>query len=160
MIRRGLFIVVLALAACGDQELLLEGERLDVRGNPVPIETVNRAAPLALPSATSNASWTHVGGNTRHQIVHPALGQSLSVAWQVPIGKGNGRKHRITADPVVSAGRVFTLDSQATVSATSTSGERIWSRDLTPPTDRSSDASGGGLAVDGDTVYVTTGYGE
>lgn len=160
MIRRGLFIAVLALAACGDQELLLEGERLDVRGNPVPIETVNRAAPLALPSATSNASWTHVGGNTRHQIVHPALGQSLSVAWQVPIGKGNGRKHRITAVPVIDNGRIFVMDSRARLTAVSTAGAPIWSVDLTPASDDPDDGSGGGIAVAGNTVYATNGFGQ
>ncbi|MGR3511639.1 MAG: outer membrane protein assembly factor BamB family protein [Paracoccaceae bacterium] len=160
MRRAGLWIAALALAGCAEQELLLEGERLDLDGNPIPVEVVNRAAPLPLPRAVANTSWTHVGGSTRHQIIHPALGSSLSVAWSVPIGQGNGRKHRISADPVVENGRVFTLDSRARVSATSTRGQPLWSVDLTPATDGADEGSGGGLAVAGSRVFATNGFGE
>lgn len=156
----GLWIAVLGLAACAEQEFLLEGERLDVRGNPLPVESVSRAAPVSLPPAVTNDSWSHAGGSTRHTITHPALGSSLSVAWSVPIGQGNDRKHRITADPVVANGRVFTLDSRARVSATSTSGQPLWSVDLTPATDGSDEGSGGGLAVAGNRLFVTNGFGE
>lgn len=160
MKRCGLWVAVLALAACAEQEFLLEGERLDARGNPVPEESVNRAAPLPLPTAVSNGAWTHVGGSTRHLIAHPALGTTLAQAWSVSIGEGNGRKHRITADPVIENGRIFTLDSRARVSATSTSGQPIWSVDLTPSTDASDEGSGGGLAVSGNRLFVTNGFGQ
>jgi outer membrane protein assembly factor BamB len=65
----------------------------------------------------------------------------------------------LTADPVVAAGRIFTLDSRAQVQATSTSGQVLWRADLTPPAEESGDGSGGGIATDGATVYVTTGFG-
>jgi len=76
------------------------------------------------------------------------------------IGEGDGRRVRITADPVVAGDRVFTLDAISTVTATSTGGATLWSADLTPPTDRPTDASGGGLAVAGDVLIVSTGFGE
>lgn len=150
------------LAACGEQELLLPGERLDVRGGaPATIEdAVNRALPLSLPAASVNADWTHRNGNPSHSLTHPALDRALQPVWSVRIGEGNGRKHRLTADPVVSNGRVFALDSRALVTALSTAGATLWSRDLTPPSDRPDDASGGGIAASGDRIYVTTGFGE
>ncbi len=153
------------LAACGNREVILEGERLDLRAPLDPEETVVEevaevSTDITLPAQVNHTEWTHRNGTASHRIQHPALSRTLASVWSANIGSGDSRKHRITADPVVSAGRVFALDSQATVSATSTAGAQIWSRDLTPPTDRSSDASGGGLAVDGDTVYVTTGFGE
>ncbi len=160
MIRRGLVIALLVLTACSDPELLLEGERLDVRGNPVPVEKANRAAPLPLPRATVNRDWTHAGGNVRHQISHPALDSSLSLVWSVAIGDGNDRKHRITADPVVSNGRIFVMDSRARVSAVSTAGALLWTTDLTPAFDSPDDGSGGGLAVSDNRVYATNGFGE
>ncbi|MCG6884104.1 MAG: PQQ-binding-like beta-propeller repeat protein [Silicimonas sp.] len=160
MIRRGLTLALVMLAACSEPEFLLEGERLDVRGNPVPSETVNRSLPLALPVPVQNAEWTHSGGNTSHQFSHAALDRELSVAWSAPIGKGNDRKHRITADPVVSGGRVFAMDSRAQLTAVSTGGAVLWSADLSPSTDASDDGSGGGLAVAGGRVYATTGFGE
>ncbi len=80
--------------------------------------------------------------------------------WSAPIGQANDRRHRITAEPVSDGQRIFTIDSRALVSATSTSGATIWSRDLTPPSDRSDDGSGGGLAVAGARVFVVTGFGD
>ena len=152
-------VALVGLAACGDQELILEGERLDIVGA-VDTEVVNRADPLNLPAARTNADWTHLGGNNQHHLSHVALNRTLNLAWSAGIGEGNGRKHRITADPVVGGGRVFTMDSRATVSAFTTAGAGVWSRDLTPASDNSDDASGGGLALGGGSVFVTTGFGE
>ena len=55
-------------------------------------------------------------------------------------------------------GRVFTLDVEAHLSAFDVkSGDKLWDRDLRG--DEDSDGTlGGGLAVDGGTVYVTTGF--
>ena len=157
-----LFVVSL-LTACGDDELILEGERLDLReglaSNAGAEDSVARAQPLALASPVVNTNWSHTNGSASHKIVHPALDRSLARVWSAPIGKGNDRKHRVTADPVVADGRVFTLDSRAFVSAFSTSGATLWTRDLTPSSDNSDDASGGGLAVEGGTLFVTSGFG-
>ena len=155
-------VAAVLLAACGEQELLLPGERLELTGEaPATLEdAVNRAAPLSLPAAAVNADWTHRNGNPSHALTHPALDRVLQPVWSVRIGEGNGRKHRLTADPVVSNGRVFTLDSRARVTAVTTAGATLWTRDLTPAADRPDDASGGGIAAAGDTLYVTTGFGE
>lgn len=160
VMRRGFLFALLIIAACGEQEILLDGERLDVRGNPFPVEKVNRSAPLALPSAIVNRDWTHVGGNARHQLTHPALATNLNVLWRTSIGQGNDRKHRITADPVVLGGRVFAMDSRARVTAVTTSGTPVWSVDLTPSADNPDDVSGGGLAAIGTRVFATNGFGE
>lgn len=151
--------LLLFLAACGDEEVILSGERLGPRGEAVPTETVNRADPLALPAAVLNADWSHVGGNVRHQQSHVALNRDLRVAWSVPIGEGNSRKFRMTADPVVSGGRIFTMDSRAHVTALNTAGAVVWTADLTPPADNSDEGSGGGLAVSGNRLFVTSGFG-
>ena len=152
-------IAALGLAACGDQEVILEGERLDIVGA-VDGDVVNQALPLNLPAARTNSDWTHVGGNPQHHLSHVTLGQNVSQVWSASIGEGKGRKHRITADPVVGGGRVFTMDSRATVSAITTGGAPVWSRDLTPASENPDDASGGGLAFGGGTVFATTGFGQ
>lgn len=157
--RTTLAALVLFLAACAEEEVLLTGERLDVRGNEIPVETVNRAVPLPLPAPVVNSDWTHVGGNIRHQQSHVALNRTLRPVWSASIGEGNSRKHRLTADPVVAAGRIYTLDSRARVTALTTSGATLWTADLTPPADASDDASGGGVAVAGNRVFVTSGFG-
>jgi outer membrane protein assembly factor BamB len=105
------------------------------------------------------ASWTHRNGGAEHRTVHRALASAPVALWSAGIGSGENRKYRITADPVVLDGRVFTLDSRALVMAHALNGEAVWSHDVTPGSDKSGDASGGGLAVDGDTLFVTTGFG-
>jgi outer membrane protein assembly factor BamB len=76
----------------------------------------------------------------------------------VAIGAGDVRRTRLTTDPVVANGVVYTLDSRARVQATSTSGQVLWSRDLTPARDQNASASGGALAVGGGRLYVASAY--
>ncbi|MBW6505523.1 MAG: PQQ-like beta-propeller repeat protein [Rhodobacteraceae bacterium] len=163
----GLLGVLALVQGCSQRELILPGERIDPRavlqgdtGNlPAPIGgTV--AVPIRLPAQVANAEWTHRGGSPSHAIAHPALGAGTTLQWSAVVGEGAGRKHRITADPVVGAGRIYTLDSRARVSATSTAGGALWSVDLTPVGERADDASGGGLAFAAGKVFVTTGFGE
>ncbi len=164
----GLFSGLLVLGACAEKETYLPGVREDVRSvlhNPelaVPVdagEVVNTTRPIALAATSNNASWPQSVGTARYRVAHPALRGTPQLIWSADIGQGDKRKFRITADPVVSGGRIFTLDSGARVTATSTSGATLWSRDLTPATDRQGQGSGGGLAVEGETLYVSIGYG-
>jgi outer membrane protein assembly factor BamB len=165
----GLCAAVLALSACAEKEIFLPGKRENVRsvlqdpdlaapleGSVVP-ENTTRA--ISLGSARSNADWTHSTGTAKYRTSNAALRTSPVLAWTASIGEGDSRRLRITADPVVSGGRVFTLDAGAQVVATSTSGAPLWSRDLTPAADKQGQGSGGGLAVEGDTVYVSIGFG-
>lgn len=145
------------LAACGEDDVILPGERSDLRDTPA---LVNIVRPINLPEAQANADWTHRNGGPAHQIGHPALGGTLTPVFQADIGEGDSRRARITADPVVAGGVIYTVDARATVTATSTTGETLWSRDLTPSRDNPNDASGGGVSVGGGQVYVTTGFGE
>ena len=151
------------LAACGEQDFILPGERLDIRDGLISEEgpeTSAGARPISLPGQQANSEWTHRGGSPTHTIAHPALSSALSPLFSVDIGEGNTRRSRITADPVIAGGRVFTLDSRAQVSAFTTGGAALWSIDVTPPTDGTSDGSGGGLAVADGTLYVSTGFGD
>ena len=161
-----LALALAILAGCGEEEFILPGERLDVReGAGAAIADLGPGVFVGAPPAVNvptpqlNASWTHPGGSVTHTTPHPALARELTPLWSADIGDGNARGHRITADPVVASGRVFTQDSRALVSAFSTSGRLLWTRDLTPAGDRSDDASGGGLAVQGATLYATSGFG-
>ncbi len=154
-------LAALLLAGCGQKEVPLPGERFDLRGEPVVSTTAqdNLSVPFAAPPVQQNTDWSHRAGNAAKTPLHPALSASLSPVWSARIGAGDGRRHRISADPVVAGGRIFTLDSRATVTAVSTAGAVLWSADLTPGSDRADDASGGGLASDGARVYASSGFG-
>ena len=156
----------IALTACAKDERILQGEREGIREEIVDPAEVPVAAiaedpnrPLELPAMQSNSEWLQGISTPATRIAHPALSSSPRLAWSVSIGDGDGRKNRITADPVVGDGRIYTLDAQARVTAVSTSGQVLWSTDLVPPNDSGTDASGGGLAYANGTLYVSSGFG-
>ncbi len=164
----GLFSGLLVLAACAEEETYLPGVREDVRSvlqnaelsEPLDVKDAqNTSRGIALIATSNNASWTQGVGTSKYRIANAALRGTTQLAWTANIGSGDSRKFRITADPVVSGGRVFTLDSGAQVTATSTSGQTLWTRDLTPVTDKQGEGTGGGIAVEGETLYVSIGYG-
>lgn len=160
----GAFAMVALLAACGEREVILTGERIAVRDSLDGV--VGAAAPsaearsISLPAMQSNADWGQRGQNARHAAPHAALGAAPQQLWTTKVGAGSSRKNRISAAPVVAGGRIFTMDAGSTVAATSAAGTLLWQLDLTPGFDRDGGVSGGGLAAEGGRIYATTGYGE
>lgn len=149
--------LVAVTASCGEREIVLAGPRVDIRPE---AQSQNVARPIALPPARVNAAWTQRGGGPAHRIVHPALSATPQLAFATGIGAGNSARARITADPVVAGGVAYTLDASAIVSAVSaTTGALLWQADVSTPTDRGGEGTGGGLAIAGDRLYVTTGFG-
>ncbi|ARO14557.1 pyrrolo-quinoline quinone [Ketogulonicigenium robustum] len=145
-----------ALAACGGtSDEILPGLRVAVN-QPTGGAT---AAPTAMPAAQSNSAWTHRGGNAAHQIGHVALGADLHPLFSTSIGAGNDRRTRIVAQPVVADGRIFTMDARSAVTALSLSGQVLWRRDMVRGAARAEAASGGGMAVSGSRLFVTSGFG-
>ena len=160
-IRNVFLMAALAMtAACAEREFILPGEREDVRAGLETGETGPvRAGPAILPPVVTTRAWTHQAGVPSHAPGHAALSPQPQLIWSADIGAGDRRRARITAQPVSDGARIFTMDSRSTVTAVSTTGAVLWSRNITPPTDRSDSASGGGLAVSGGRVYATTGFG-
>ena len=157
-------IALLILAACSREEIILPGEREDIRPAAFleaadPGETEGSRA-IALPPQTTNAEWAQSFGSPATRVAHAALRANPQLAFTVNIGAGDSRKQRITADPVVGGGRIFTLDASARVTAVSPQGAVLWSADVRPARDKDGDATGGGLAYDNGAVYVSLGYGE
>lgn len=156
----------LGLSACSEKEEVLPGKRENLRAilsdqDENTPETIpqNRSLPVRLSAVQNNANWTQRSGTPRTRISHPAFGRSMQMIWSAPIGAGNGRRNRITADPVVSGGIVYTLDAEAGVYATATNGSPVWNRSLVPDRDAGRDASGGGLAFGNGVLFVTSGFG-
>jgi len=153
------------LAGCAEREVILPGDRLGVREvleqtQPGEAEALgNISAPADLPASSANAAWpqSHVSPSARTS--NAALSANLTPIWSTSIGQGDKRRARIITDPVVADGRVFTIDSAGRVSATSTSGEALWSYSLVPLRDDASQALAGGLAHDDGRLYVTSGFG-
>lgn len=175
LIGMALMGALLALSACDEREVIFSGQRESLFSpDPEQVgeaqaaafaraeaeDAQNKSVPVRLAGQSSLGAWPQVAGSATHNLPHLAFSGAPQVVFEVPIGAGNGRKHKITAEPVVAEGRVFTMDSEAMVVAHTTGGGALWSTDLTPASDRKGDASGGGLAYSGGTVFATTGFGE
>jgi len=152
--------LVMLVAACADKEVILPGEREEIRDASITGESKNQKRAIRLPAQSSNKDWSQAFGTAAFRTAHPALRATPVLAWSVPIGVGDDRRHRITAEPVIAGGLIYTLDSGARVSAVTTAGQVAWSVDLTPPKDEEGDATGGGLAYAGGRLYVSLGFGE
>ncbi|MEP5632656.1 MAG: PQQ-binding-like beta-propeller repeat protein [Tateyamaria sp.] len=162
-------LTLVMLAACAEREIILPGKREGINAilatgqGQAGIEeaaAVSQASrTIQLPAQVANANATQSFGTQDFRTDNPRLNTSLTPVFAVNIGQGDERKHRIVADPVVSGGRIFTLDAKTTVSAVSTSGALLWQVDVLPDGAEDGDSTGGGLAVEGDVLYVASGAG-
>ena len=159
-----LYIGLLSLGVgCSNNDPRLDGEREMLDGS-VFVESdarfvVESLPALNLPDARRNTQWTHQGGNAQHYSGHLELADDVSLEWSTSIGHGDGRRHQITASPIFQDNRIFTLDSRSLVTAVGENGRVLWQKNVAKAPDDVTDASGGGLAVQGDQLFVTTGFG-
>ncbi|WP_072790627.1 PQQ-like beta-propeller repeat protein [Cognatishimia maritima] len=152
-------VVAGLVGGCAEREVILQGDRQELRGEPPQVELPSESRSIRLAAQTRNANWTHRHGTQKYRTAHPALSTAPALAWTANIGAGDGRRQRIATDPVVFDGRIFTIDSEAQLTATGTEGQRLWAHDMTPAGDKSSEASGGGLAVGEGKLFVSNGFG-
>ncbi|NVO55689.1 PQQ-binding-like beta-propeller repeat protein [Rhodobacteraceae bacterium B1Z28] len=161
--RMGLPVTAIALttlAACQEPENVLPGAREDIRpaSDTETVET-RGSQPISLPAQNANASWPQSPGTAAFRTTNAALRATPQRIWSTSIGNGDSRKQRITAEPVVAGGLIYTLDSGATVTAVSPQGQVAWDTTLIPANDGDSDATGGGMAYSNGVLYVSSGFG-
>lgn len=138
------------------------GERLPVLNYEAKVEADPDLAELAvtLPAAALNDSWSQPGGNAAKSMGHLQLGATLTRAWTASIGEGSSKGARLNATPVVSGGRVFTIDTSATVRAfDAKTGAAAWSTRLVKEGEKTNVAFGGGVSAADGRVYAASGYG-
>lgn len=153
------------LAGCAEKEVILPGERLGVRevletrATPDSLVAGAVSQAISLPAQSTNSDWAQSPVSPFARTTHARLSSSPQPLWQAPIGTGDKKRQRLNVDPVVSGGRVFTMDSANIVQATSTGGEALWTYDLTPLRDGPDQGQGGGLAVADGRLFVASGFG-
>jgi outer membrane protein assembly factor BamB len=138
------------------------GERIAVLSTEAAVEVdpTLAAIPVTLPEPAANAEWAQPGGNAAKSMGHPALGAALSQAWRVSIGSGSGKAVQLTASPVFGGGKIFTIDSEATVRAIDpANGATLWQTQVRGAGSSSANLFGGGVAYDNGRVYATDGTG-
>ncbi|MBO1325937.1 PQQ-like beta-propeller repeat protein [Acetobacter sp. TBRC 12305] len=161
------------LAACDDDDdkrPIMTGHRKDVLSSGAGLEVDKEdKTPITIPAPITVSEWpvngrvpTHVGANFAwgglHQRWRKSIGAGISepdlLAWAALGSLGRGI---ILTPPVVSGGRLFAADAQGVIRAFEWPGMRhLWTFNPRPRKMPSSNL-GGGLGVDGDTLYVVDG---
>lgn len=174
-VRLALLGSALFLAACDEREVIFEGKREslfspdpELAGEAVAARFAedeaaaleNRSVPFGAGAARSLAAWPQRAGGSSHALGNLAFSSAPQLAYQVDIGVAADRKQKISAEPIVAEGRVFTMDAQSGVMAHSTVGAPLWMRPLVPAGEGADEGAGGGLAYANGKVFATTGYGE
>ncbi|HEY9580559.1 MAG TPA: PQQ-binding-like beta-propeller repeat protein [Rhizorhapis sp.] len=144
------------------------GPKTPVVGERIPILTAESSVKVdpsiadvqvVLPAPEPNGEWSQPGGNAAKSMGHLALGGSLQKVWSANI-HGSSNSARLASAPVVSGGRVYVIDTEARVQAfDAATGKAVWSTEL--GSKRNSGALfGGGVSVEGDRVFATSGLGD
>ena len=110
-----------------------------------------------VPGPQAINAWPVPGGNVEQSVEHVIAAPEFTVAWRRDIGQGASRTTQVTATPVAADGRIYVMDGEARVCAVdANTGQILWQTNLRP--DGRDRAFGGGLAVSGDRLFVTSGY--
>lgn len=138
------------------------GERVAVltTENDVAVDPATASLPMVLPAPVANSEWAQSGGNASKSMGHVVLGTALARAFTVSIGQGSSLTARLASPPVVGGGRVYTIDTSATVRAfDAQTGGQAWESQFGLEKGNSSSLYGGGVAYDKGRVYATNGLG-
>lgn len=157
----------LLLTACSgeNKKQPMAGERisiLDLQRELRPSEQANPAEVITVPDALTNKAWPQRGGYPAHVMQNLSLGSTDQIEriWKADIGKGSTKNLPLTAQPIVAAGKVYTLDTDLKVRAFhDQTGKEIWSSDVSNVKEDEA-VIAGGLAYDNGQVFVTSGYDE
>jgi outer membrane protein assembly factor BamB len=160
-------IAALSLAGCGlfrgsDNATPTIGNRTPILAseNDIQADPQIASVPVVLPPATVNAGWEQPGGSASKALGHLALNASPTRVWSTSIGEPGSSRARLASGPVVSNGRVYTMDADATVRAfDAETGSELWSSRFGTDIDGEAALFGGGVSVSGDRLFVTNGVG-
>jgi outer membrane protein assembly factor BamB len=163
--RRGALLMSAALlSGCslfeGSDKKPIPGIKIPVLPPHEPLAVSEAAPPVVLPAPVPRAYWPQAGGNAKHNTGVAVLPARLTQAWRTSIGAGATYRRSLHAQPVVAAGKVFTMDANGFVDAIQfANGQHVWRQTMRPKHDTSF-AFGGGLAYADGALYVATGFAE
>jgi outer membrane protein assembly factor BamB len=189
--RAALLSALLLLSGCGGwyddfadlfsktNTVTLRGMRVSLAGaadDTVRPDPALTAIPVQLPQPFRNPDWPQPGGYSSNAMYHLDAPGPLREVWSRQAGKGSDKTSQVSATPVVAAGRIYALDSEAHVWVLRLAdGRPVWNKRLAPKdgTDMPTlwgllgkantivpaSGMGGGIAFNDGKLYVTTGFG-
>lgn len=141
-------------------------------------------ASIVLPPSYQNDDWSQLGAYPSHAPQHLQAAPDMKVIWKSDAGKGSYSKGWVMTQPVIAGNKLFVMDAAGNVRAIDLESKKVlWTKSMrtkfVPAADedmpgrfsggfrgvvdkmrsRRSEGYGGGLAVSGGTIYVSSGYG-
>lgn len=123
-------------------------------------------ATIVVPAAIKLSQWNNIGGIVSSAPQNLDGDGSLSIAWHKKVGAGSAKTNGLIAPPVIANNIVYTIDGELVVHAISAqNGDKIWSKRLSKVGKKgfmakAARAIGGGLAIENDKLFVSSGFGE
>ena len=115
---------------------------------------------IILPVAETLDAWTEAGSRPSKVVGHVLAADRLDVAWRRDAGEGSSRSAALTTAPIASQNHIYVLDASQTVRAFDLqTGSPTWRHKIDSGSRRDRIGIGGGLALTGDTLIVSSGYG-
>mgnify|MGYP002634589179 FL=1 len=151
--------VMLALSACSESELILDGDRIAIieASNMIAADPAAFAEGAGLPDAIDILNAGHPGLSAGHTGGNVKAALPFKRAWRASIG-GFGDSLTELAQPMVAGEQVFTVAPNGTVTAFDIkTGKTNWQVSIEEFTDDPLPGIAGGLAVRGETLFVHAG---
>ena len=144
------------------KEVATEGDRISILSADQKLEPAEalKGVDFSLPPAEPVAAWPLPGGTAEQSMGNIAGPAGLAIVWRKGIGQGSKNGEIITAPPVMAAGKVFTMDAQASVAAhDARTGALVWRINMRPTDNkRDREGFGGGVAYADGKIYMTSGF--
>ena len=151
--------VLLALSACSESELILDGDRIAIitASDMIAADPAALAEGAGLPDAIDILNAGHPGLSAGHTGGNVKAALPFKRAWRASIG-GSGDSLTELAQPMVAGEQVFTVAPNGTVTAFDIkTGKTNWQVSIEEFTDDPLPGIAGGLAVRGETLFVHAG---
>ncbi len=160
----GLICFLSALCACSSHKEVLKGERISVLDDQshFALQSDKPAALFDISSPLENENWTQTASNASHKMQNFLTGKDMHESWSSSFGEGSSKRNLLLARPVVSKGKIYAQDVNATVYAFDLkTGKQIFKQKLKTinKNDSSSGLNGVGLAFENDRLYALAGFG-
>ncbi len=159
-------LLLVALTGCGAHNnkigSTVKGTRVAILDHAKTLEADSsvRGNRPQIVDTSNNTAWTQAGYDASHLMPNSGTNAHVAKIWNTSIGAGSDSDYKILARPVVKDGVIYAMDSEGVIRAlNANNGEAKWTFETTPE-DQDNAAIGGGVGIEGETLYVTTGFGE
>ena len=115
---------------------------------------------VILPEPRILAAWPQSGAGASKAIGHVSAAPALEIEWRVRAAGGSDRTAALTAAPVSDGSNIFIIDGEQKVKSFSVeTGAQNWSIKLDSGLRRDKRGLGGGVAIEGTSLIVSSGFG-